>query len=566
MSPTAVTLGVLLLGILVVVAGVLALRLHAFLALILGALVVAVLTPSAAVQRVAVKKAALTIAEVHVAQDRIVVASGADQVPPGMLFAVVRENRETGRFDEVTSIRTHRKEPLASSEERSVPLTSLFTTPGDALRPIELGDLLLPPATLAAANRESRSTIGARVAKGFGDTCVSIGILIAMAAIIGACLLESGAADRIVRTVLRWFGEAGAPAAFVLSGFVLGIPVFFDTVFYLMIPLGKAMHVRTGHSYLLYVLTIVCGATMAHSLVPPTPGPLFVAEALDVNLATMMIGGTVVGLFTSLVGYSYARFINRLCVLPLRDLGGSALAELPDRLERSEQEMPPFWLSLVPILLPVVLITLDTLVSEGLLGVTVPESVRKLVSTLGEKNLALTIAAVVSMYLLVRYRKASFQQLADSSQAALSSAGTVILITAAGGAFGAALAQTDVAGLVQDLPASSPVMLCTFAWLITVAIRTAQGSATVAMITAVGILTGVAESGELGVHPLYLALAIGSGSKPVAWMNDSGFWVITRMSGMTEMEGLKYVTPMTSLMGASGLVAVLVGVTLFPMI
>ena len=140
----------------------------------------------------------------------------------------------------------------------------------------------------------------------------------------------------------------------------------------------------------------------------------------------------------------------------------------------------------------------------------------------------------------------------------------IILITAAGGAFGAVLRQTGVASLIREFPETSPAMLCTLAFLITTAIRTAQGSASVAMITAAGILSGVARDSDLGFHPVYLALAIGCGSKPVAWMNDSGFWVITRMSGMTEAEGLKYITPMTTTMGVVGLLVTLCGLTLWP--
>ena len=108
--------------------------------------------------------------------------------------------------------------------------------------------------------------------------------------------------------------------------------------------------------------------------------------------------------------------------------------------------------------------------------------------------------------------------------------------------------------------------IITLAFLITTAIRTAQGSATVAMMTAVGILSGLAQSGSLGFHPVYLGLAIGCGSKPIAWMNDSGFWVITRMSGMTEAEGLKFITPMTALMGLVGLGVTILGATIFPMV
>ena len=110
-----------------------------------------------------------------------------------------------------------------------------------------------------------------------------------------------------------------------------------------------------------------------------------------------------------------------------------------------------------------------------------------------------------------------------------------------------------------------PALIVTLAFLITAAVRTAQGSGTVAMITAVGILSGLATSGNLPFHPVYLALAIGCGSKPIAWMNDSGFWVIAKMSGMTESEALKYVTPMSCMMGLVGLIVVVIGVSVFPM-
>jgi GntP family gluconate:H+ symporter len=150
-------------------------------------------------------------------------------------------------------------------------------------------------------------------------------------------------------------------------------------------------------------------------------------------------------------------------------------------------------------------------------------------------------------------------------QGAVASAGTIILITAAGGAFGGALKQTGVAELIGRPDADSATIYLLLGFFITAAIRTAQGSATVAMITAVGILGPLAASGELGCHPVYLAVAIGCGSKPVAWMNDSGFWVICKMSGMTEAEGLKSVTPLSIIMGLAGLAATLLGAWLFPL-
>ncbi len=564
MNSTWVTLAILLAGVFVVVGGILLLRLHAFLALVLGALVVAALTPTADIERFHVKDQASEVASVESMPGSLTTlgmrGSIKGRFSPGQLNHVVSLDAETSRYVNIGNVRIVETRSAEGTGKALVEVE-----PAGLEQPLQAGDLLIPPHAFKAAQSDATKTIGARIADGFGDTCRSIGILIAMAAIVGRCLLESGAADRIVRTSLRWFGERGAPAAFMTSGFVLGIPVFFDTVFYLMIPLGKAMRLRVGKNYLLYVLTIVCGATMAHSLVPPTPGPLVVAEELGVDIGLMMVVGGIVGFFCAVWGYLWALVANRYAELPLRDSEDFKVADLEQIAQVEESELPPLWLSLLPIVLPVVFITGHTILKEGYLGLDAPPSVLRIAATLGEKNLALTIAAVVAMLTLVWTRRPTLEHLSESMQAALTSGGIIILITAAGGAFGGVLRETDVAGLIRELPRTSPLMICTFAWLVTVAIRTAQGSATVAMITAVGVMSGVALGGDLGFHPVWIACAIGAGSKPIAWMNDSGFWVIVRMSGMTEKEGLKYVTPMTATMGVVGLIVVLIGVTVAPM-
>ena len=437
-------------------------------------------------------------------------------------------------------------------------------------------------AEVAAA--EASKTIGERVATAFGSTCGKIGILIAMAAIIGKCLLDSGAADRIVRSALKVVGERGAGVAFVGSGFLLGVPVFFDTVFYLMMPLGKAMRMRTGRNYILYVLAIVAGASMAHSLVPPTPGPLFVAEELKVDIGLMILMGCCIGLCSSTAAYFYAQWVNRRAEVPLRESADFSLSELEELAHRDESELPSLSLSLAPIVLPVILITLATALntymkSDGYQAYVKSEQyaqmmaagerdwvghVKPYVATLGNKNIALAIAAAIAMGMLVHQKRTGLKEIADAMQGALASGGVIILITAAGGSFGEMLKQTGVISLIRQLPQYSPLVILTLAFLITTGIRSAQGSATVAMITAVGILAGFAD-GQLGCHPVYLALAIGCGSKPIAWMNDSGFWVICKMSGMTEGEGLRFVTPMSILMGLTGLGATLIAASVFPM-
>ena len=334
-----------------------------------------------------------------------------------------------------------------------------------------------------------------------------------------------------------------------------------------MIPLGKALRLRTGGNYLLYVLSIVVGGTMAHSLVPPTPGPLFIAEEFQVSIASMIVGGCIVGLVSASVGMLYAVWANKYFELPLRDID-----EIKAQQSSNEQNSirPGLVASLIPILLPVILITLGALLKQDggnwhLWRFQVSESAAGIIDTLSEKNLALLISAIYAVALFVYVQRPSREALAKALQHAVSSAGVIILVTAAGGAFGRMMRQTSVAELLQDLPNTSPVMVVVAAFLVTTAVRTAQGSATVAMMTAAGIFGGLVSDGAAGVHPLYVALAVGCGSKPIAWMNDSGFWVITRMSGMTESEGLKYVTPMTALAGVAGLVTVIIGMQIFPL-
>ena len=586
------TIGIICVGITVVVGGILALRLHAFLALTFGALTVALLTPRAATENYLVGKDAVEVKSVEAdggrftfqLQGKLRAVKKKLKPADGDAYVIVGWAKAGSPYSTLAYLTEVRLLP----GDKDAPQTTIqgkvtIPIPGDAsenshqkiidagIQAVTEKDAKIGVIHRSAFNSAigvSGQTIATKVAEGFGNTAMKIGILIAMASIVGKCLLDSGAADRIVRSTLKVCGERFAPVSFVVSGFLLGIPVFFDTVFYLMIPLGKAMQLRLGKNYLLFVLTIVAGATMAHSLVPPTPGPLLVAGELGVDIGMMILMGIIIGFFPAAFGYFYAAwFANKRWKLPLRESAEFSMKDLEELAQRDESQLPPFWLSVLPIILPVLLIGGGTLFSTlKNAGVFIPgNSMQQAVDTFGDKNIALIISAIIAMVTLIRTRGITRQQLSESVGAALASGGTIILITSAGGAFGQVLQNTGVAALIEGISLESPAAIITVAWLITAAIRTAQGSATVAMITAVGILGGLASGGNLGFHPVYLAVAIGCGSKPIAWMNDSGFWVITRMSGMTEAEGLKYVTPMTTLMGAVGLVATIVAATLFPM-
>lgn len=426
----------------------------------------------------------------------------------------------------------------------------------------------------SAAQTEAlvHKTVGERVAGEFGRTVTKIGILIAMASIIGKCLLDSGAAERIVRSILRLTGEKGTPLAFLSSAFILGIPVFFDTVFYLMLPLGKVMGMRTERHYGLYIMAIVAGATMAHSLVPPTPGPLFVAGELSVNLGLMILGGIVVGSLTVMVGYIYAVWADRRWPIPLRDTADTSAQELAALAQRSEADLPPLWLSILPIVLPLLLIAGSTYVNLAVSVARDGSRVGRLqqfhtcLNQLGNPDVALSISAGIGLLTLAWQNRRSRKPVAPSIQSALTSGGLIILITSAGGAFGGILQQTGIGPRIESLATAHQIAVLPLAFLITAVVRTAQGSATVAMITAVGITGGLATGGQLSFHPVYLALAIGCGSKLVQWMNDSGFWLICRMSGMREGETLKTASTMMALMGTAGLFIVMLLARLFPLV
>ncbi|EMI22644.1 GntP family permease [Rhodopirellula maiorica SM1] len=360
-------------------------------------------------------------------------------------------------------------------------------------------------------------------------------------------------------------GERRAAEAIAASSFVIGIPVYFDTVFYLMVPLARSLRRKLGKDYVLFLMAIMAGGSIAHSLVPPTPGPLQVAEIIGVDVGTMMIAGLAIGGCSSVFSLISARIINHLVEVPLRPIseGGSETSDAEISSTTLESRRPSLIASVLPIVVPVAMIGTGSVggyLSEA--GMIQSAGLARLLDFLGDKNIAIAVGAGFAMS-LIRYCPA--EQRKSLVNRSLSSAGNIILITAAGGAFGAMLYQAGIAQAVSELAGDVPgLLLLPLAFLVTTSIRTLQGSATIAMITAAGVLQGFASSESLPFHPVYLAMAIGAGSKPISWMTDSGFWVITRMSGMTESEGLRVIAPMSTAMGISALFFTILFAYCFP--
>ncbi|HOY17300.1 MAG TPA: SLC13 family permease [Haliscomenobacter sp.] len=424
----------------------------------------------------------------------------------------------------------------------------------------------------AAALAYSKKSIGERIATEFGNTCAKIGILIAMAAIIGKCMLESGAAERIIRALLKLTGIKKAPFAFLFGSFFLGIPVFFDTVIFLMIPLAKAMTLRIGKDYLLLILCIMSGAAMANSLVPPAPGPLFLIGEMGIPIGLMMMCGIVVGLFTISAGYLFSVWANKKMPIELRDSLDAKLEDLKAISAKEDKHLPGLLVSLLPVLIPLVLIITDTIMSNFMK--IDPSSTQSswmnplyaVVRFLGDKNIAIILGGVAALLVMAKNKKQKHESLTPFVQTALMSGGGIIMITASGGAFGGALQQTGISAEIAHMTAGYQMALIPMAFFISAVVRTAQGSATVALITASGILSGMANQADLAFNPVYIGLAIGCGSKLVPWMNDAGFWIFCKLSDLTEKEALKTISPLLVVMGLTGLVVILIGAKLFPLI
>lgn len=411
-------------------------------------------------------------------------------------------------------------------------------------------------------------------AREFGSTAASIGIVIVLAAIIGQCLMESGAADKITRKLLQLLGEKRAPFSLMGSGYFLSIPVFFDTVFFLLIPLARALRVRTGKDYIIYVMAISGGAIISHSLVPPTPGPLIMVENFQVfglNLGTALLIGFLLGLAPAAIGLGFARLVNRRLNIPLREALGSSTDDLNSIVSKQDSDLPPLFLSVLPVISPVLLIAgntiIETLQESGY--VKLPEWLLGWSAFAGNKNFALLMGALFAIGLLLRQSGANLEKLRDRLEPAVLSAGLIILITSAGGAFGKMLARIGIADALQSTWGAGTFTglgLIVLAWGLSSLMKIAQGSGTVAMITASAMVASLIGSGaSLPYHPIYLYAAIGFGSLFVSWMNDSAFWVICKMSGFTEKETLCVWTPLMGVLGLAGLIEVLLLSTILPM-
>ncbi len=397
-------------------------------------------------------------------------------------------------------------------------------------------------------------------ATAFGNNMAGIGIPILMAAIIGKAMVESGAANRIVRAFTGVFGADNTEISLFGSSFIMSIPVFFDNVFYLLAPLARAARSRDGKNYALYIVAVGAAGVVTHGFVPPTPGPLLAVEEFDANLGSTIAIGILVGLPTALVsGLGYGYWINRRMEIPLRDTMGTTVEELEEQNQVETSQLPGVLESLLPILLAVLLVTADT-TTRTVLGENA--AVGDVTGFFGDPNLALTVAALSAAFTYYRMSDLDSDMFSDELTDALKSGGNIAAITAAGGAFGAMLQAAGAGEYIANGLEGVGLGLLVTAWVIAAGVRVVQGSATVAIVTTAGIMAPLASG--LDVNVAYLVMSIGAGASFCSWYNDSGFWIVKEIGGLTQAETLKTWTVATILIGLTGLLSTLLFSAILP--
>lgn len=394
---------------------------------------------------------------------------------------------------------------------------------------------------------------------GFGSLMTGIGFPIGFGIMMGQILEDSGAAESLAKSILKAFPGKKAPWALGLTAFLLSIPVFFDVTFVILIPLGIAVAKETKRPLAYFAGAIAIGGVSSQTFVPPTPNPLAAATILNFDLSYIIIAGTIVGLAAAVFSmFVWFRMLDRPGFWdPNKDETG--LLDM-DAAVVHRLDLPSPWAAVIPICLPVLAILIGSF-----WPVVTGSDAPVVIQFISQKTIAILLGLLAAYVILLK--RMGWSGLNESVSKSLKQAGVVLLITGAGGAFGAVIQATNIgevliAGLTEGQSSTMLILCLTFG--IGVLFRVAQGSGTVASITAMTIMASVAPSA--GCHPVYIALAALAGGNFIGHVNDSGFWVVTNLSGASVTGGLKTYTWNTITLAGMAFILSLVGATVLPMV
>jgi gluconate:H+ symporter, GntP family len=366
---------------------------------------------------------------------------------------------------------------------------------------------------------------------GVGGTLGHIAIIVALGTMLGKMMSESGAADQIAHTLIHHFGTRRIHWAMMTIGLIVGLPVFFEVGFVLLIPIVFTVARRTGTSLILVGLPLVAGLSVVHGLVPPHPAASMAVAIFHADVGRTILYALVIGIPTAIIaGPVYARLIARHVQLPAENPMAADFAE-----HDPARKLPSFGISVFTVLFPVLLILLGS--SADFLFAASPR-VRSVLHLLGNDDIALLVGVLLSFVLMGSMRGFSRETILRFSNDCLAPTATITLLVGAGGGFGHILQDSGVAQALIALALRSHISLLLLAWLLAACMRLATGSATVAMTTAAGIVAPIALH-TTGVHPELLAIATGAGSLIFSNVNDGGFWLVKEYFNMSVAQTMK---------------------------
>ncbi|MGW1886251.1 GntP family permease [Streptomyces sp. NPDC001970] len=385
--------------------------------------------------------------------------------------------------------------------------------------------------------------------KGLGTTVAGVGVLIALGAILGKLLADSGGADQIVDTILAKASGRSMPWAMVLIASIIGLPLFFEVGIVLLIPVVLMVAKRGNYSLMRIGIPALAGLSVMHGLIPPHPGPLVAIDAIGANLGVTLALGLVVAIPTVIIaGPLFAKYAARWVDIPAPD------GMIPQRSSEDPDKRPSFAATVSTVLLPVVLMMANALVE---IIVDNPENpVQRVTDVIGSPLIALLAAVIVGMFTLGRAAGFTKGRIATTVEKSLAPIAGVLLIVGAGGGFKTTLIDIGVGQMILDFSKNWAIPTLLLAWLIAVAIRLATGSATVATISAAGLVAPLAA--DMGTaEAALLVLAIGAGSLFFSHVNDAGFWLVKEYFGMNVGQTIKTWSVMETIISVVGIVFVL---------
>ena len=382
------------------------------------------------------------------------------------------------------------------------------------------------------------------IEKGIGDMLGSLAVLLALGAIFGKLIADSGAAQKIAGVLIKAFGASRMSIALALTGFIVGIPLFYNVGFVLMVPLIFSLGRQSGKPLVWLAIPLMAGLSIAHGFLPPHPSPTAIVPMFGANMGLTLIYGLIVGIPTVLIaGPVFAMTVKRITANP---------PELFLSPPKSEDELPGAFNAFATALLPVVLLSGATaLTFAGL----VPAEYKALLAFVSNPILVMLIALVVASVSLGMARGTGFRKLMEGSGGALREIAPILLIIAGAGALKQVFVDSGVSAQLGTILGALPVPPLVLGWMIAGIIRVSLGSATVAGLTAAGLVAPLVASS--GVNPNLMVLAIGAGSLMFSHVNDSGFWMFKEYFGLSIKDTLRSWTIMEGLVGIVGLACVL---------